>query len=130
MAWYFRTREANDFAFELPSDYNGGTVTFHPVWTANSASTNSVVWGLALVCYGDNTALDAAFGTAVEVTDANQSAAYMLSKAAESSAITIAGTPTAGKWVDGRIYRDSGHASDTLAATARLLGIVITYTRT
>jgi len=119
-----------EFGFELPSDYNSGTITFHANWTANSTSTNSVVWGLQAVSIADDESLDVAFGTAQEVTDANKSTAYKRSKTSESSAITIAGTPAAGEQVRCRLYRDSGNGSDTLAATARLMSIVISYTRT
>jgi len=132
----FRTMEFSDsggkkyaeFALEMPSDYDGGTVTAHFNWLCENASTNSAVWGLQAVSYADSDALDAAFGTAQEVTDANQANGDK-NKSAETSAITIAGTPAAGRWVLWRVYRDSGHASDTLAATAELLSVVITYSR-
>lgn len=119
-----------EFKIELPADYDGGTITYHVNWTANSTSTNSVVWGLQAVCYTDDNALDAAFGTAQEITDANKSTAYDLNQTGESSALTIAGTPAAGKLAAFRLYRDSGNGSDTLAVTASLISIVITYTRT
>lgn len=118
-----------EFGFVMPSDYNSGTVTavFH--WTANVTSTNSVVLGLQAVCMADDGALDVAFGTAQTVTDANKSTAYDLNVTAATSAITIAGTPAPGKWVQWRAFRNSGDGSDTLNAWVRLLGIVISYTR-
>jgi hypothetical protein len=118
-----------EFTIVLPSDYNGGTMTavFH--WVANSTSTNSVVWQIAGRCYTDNDALDAAMGTFALATDANKSTAYNLNITGASSAITIAGTPAANKLCNFRIKRDPAAASDTLAATARLLAVVLTYTR-
>ena len=114
--------------FPMPSDYDGGTVTATFYWTANSTSTNSVIWGLAGVAFADNDALDTAYGTAQEVTDANGSSAYTERTSAASSAITIAGTPTAGKMVSWRVYR-KGSGSDNLAVAASLIAVLVTYTR-
>jgi hypothetical protein len=111
----------------MPSDYNGGTVTAVFYWLSTSASTNSVVWGLAGRSYGDNEAIDQAYGTAVEVTDANN-AANTVNISAATAAITLAGTPAASEYVQFRAYR-LGSGSDTLAATARLISVRITYTR-
>ena len=45
----------------LPADYDGGTITAQFFWTANSTSTNSVVWGLQGVAMADNDAIDVAW---------------------------------------------------------------------
>jgi hypothetical protein len=111
----------------LPDDYGGGTITAKFQWLADNASTNSVVWALAGVAYGDNTALDAAFGTAQEVTDANTGQRKQNISDA-TGAITIAGTPVAGKFCQLRAYR-KGSGADTLAASAVLQSVTITYTR-
>ena len=111
----------------LPDDYNGGTMTAQFVWDANSASTDSVIWGIAGVAFGDNAALDAAFGTPQEVTDGNNGA-YKRNISAATSAITWAGTPTAGKSLHLRIYR-KGSGSDNLAVAALLNGVILHYTR-
>jgi hypothetical protein len=118
-----------EIVFPMPADYNGGTITavFH--WTANSTSTNSVVWGIQGVSRADDDALDVAFGTAQEVSDANKATAYDLNVTSATPAITLSGTPVAGEVVNWRIYRDSANGSDTLAATARLIAVVINYTR-
>ena len=115
--------------FPMPADYNGGTVTAKFYWTANSASANSVVWFIQGVAIGDNETLDTTSGTAQSVTDAHNATAYKLNISAATSAITISGTPAAGELVNWQIYRDPANASDTLAATARLLAVVISYTR-
>ena len=111
----------------LPTDYTGGTLTAKFVWTANSASTNSVVWGIQGRAYGDDTTLDQAFGTAREVTDANTATANQVHISSVSAAITLAGSPAAGMMAQISAYRDSGNGSDTLAATANLLQIIISY---
>lgn len=124
------TQEHSEWTFAMPSDYGGGTITavFH--WMANSTSTNSVIWGLQARCFTDDDALDQAFGTAQEVTDANKATAYDLNITAATAAITIAGTPAAGKLVQWKAYRKAADGSDNLAVDAKLAGIQITYTRT
>jgi hypothetical protein len=118
-----------DFFLVLPSDYDGGTITAKFLWTANSTSTNAVVLGIAAVAITDDETLDAGTGTSQQVTDANKSTAYDLNITADTPALTIAGTPAANKLAFFTIFRNPGDASDTLAATVRLLGVVITYTR-
>lgn len=115
-------------SFELPADYNGSTLTAQFYWLANSASANSVVWGIQGRAYADADALDAAFGAAVETTDANNGT-NLVNISAVSAAITLAGTtPAARQHCQIRIYR-KGSGADNLAATARLLGVRLTYTR-
>jgi hypothetical protein len=48
---------------------------------------------------------------------------------AATSAMTIAGSPAAGDLAQFRIGRLGGHANDTLTVDARLLGVLINYTR-
>jgi len=114
------------FQVKMPKSWDAGTVTATFTWTANSTSTNSVVWGIKAVSIADDGALDSSFGTAVTVTDANKSTAYDTNISAETSAITIAG---AGKseYCVFDVYRDPTNGSDTLAATAILLGVSIFY---
>jgi hypothetical protein len=117
-----------NWAMPMPSDYNGGTITAIFYWVAGTASTNSVRWGLQARSYADGDAIDQAFGTAQEVTDANQ-ANDDVNISAATPAITIGGTPAAHNFVQFRAYRNPANAADTLAATAELLAIKITYTR-
>jgi hypothetical protein len=117
-----------NWALPMPSDYNGGTITAKFYWAAPSVSTNSVVWGLQARAYADSQLLDQAYGTAQEVTDANQ-ANDDVNISAATAAITIGGTPAAGNFVQFRAYRNPAAAGDTLAATAELLSIHITYTK-
>jgi hypothetical protein len=95
---------------------------------SNNASTNSVVWGFQGRAYADSDAIDQAFGTAQTVTDANN-ATRDVNISAATAAITLGGTPAASNFVQFRCYRDGAVAGDTLAATAELLAIRITYTR-
>jgi hypothetical protein len=117
-----------NWAMPMPSDYNGGTITAVFYWMSNNASTNSVVWGFQGRAYADSDLIDQAFGTAQTVTDANQ-ATRDVNISAATAAITLGGTPAASNFVQFRCYRDGAAGGDTLAATAELLAIRITYTR-
>jgi hypothetical protein len=118
-----------EWTVTMPADYNGGTVTAVFYWTVNSTSTNSVVWGIQARAWGDFETIDQPWGTAVEVTDAASGTANQVLVTNSTSAMTIAGTPAANKVVQFRVYRDPANASDTLAATARLISVKLTYTR-
>jgi hypothetical protein len=112
----------------LPSNYTtAATITAKFVWTANSTSTNSVVWGCQARAWGNDTTIDQAYGTAQTVTDANTATAYQVHISNATGAITIGDSPIAGDWINIRVYR-LGSGADNLAATANLLEVVITYT--
>ncbi|MDP9192308.1 MAG: hypothetical protein M3P06_11475 [Acidobacteriota bacterium] len=111
---------------KLPANFNGLTFTAKFVWFADSASTNSVVWGIAMLARSNDDAANTAVGTAVEVTDANTVALDILETAA-TGAITPSGTPAAGCMLFVEVYRDPTDGSDTLAADAWLMGVEITF---
>jgi hypothetical protein len=117
-----------NWAIAMPSDYNGGTVTAVFYWTTPSGLTDSVVWGMSGRAFNNSEVLDAAFGTVQTVTDANNGVEGVNISAA-TSAITLAGTPTAGSYVQFKAERQGGAGGDTLAADAELLQVRITYTR-
>jgi hypothetical protein len=96
------------------------------IWAADSASGNSVVWGCQARAYADSDALDQAFGAAVEVTDANN-AQNDTNISAATGAITIGGSPVAGQMMIVQVYR-LGSGADNLAATAKLIQVILTYT--
>lgn len=115
-----------EVSFPIPSSYNGGNLVCNNFeWLANSASNNSVVWGIQARLYGDNSALDQAYGTPVEVTDANNGT-NVVNKSAASAAFAPAGNLAGANWLQLRIYR-LGSGADTLAATARFLGCPVTF---
>ena len=74
----------------------------------------------------DNETIDVVYGTAIGVTDNAQSAAEELYVTAESSAVTIAGTPADDDLVYFRVHRDPD--ADTMAEDARLIGIKLFFT--
>lgn len=123
------TKEYLEWSVPMPSDWNAGTITATFYWTAVSTSTNSVVWGLQGRSLADSSTWDQAFGTAQEVADANTSTSTQIHISGSTAAITLAGTPAASQLVQFRAYRDPANGSDTLAVDAKLIGVMITYTR-
>lgn len=116
--------EFAQFALQMPGNWNAGTVTFIPHWTAASGS-GTVAWALSGRSYANDAALDQATGTAQTSTD-TLITANDLHIGPESSAITLAGTPAANEYVHFKIMRDV--SADTLGVDAKLLGIQIIYT--
>jgi hypothetical protein len=112
-----------EWTLVMPSDWDHGTITASFYWTAASGS-GDLTWGLQGYSYGDSDAIDAAWGTAQEVVD-TLITADDVHISGTTSAITLGGTPAASEMVQLRAYRKN---EGTHAATARLLGIRITYT--
>lgn len=83
-----------------------------------------MAWDLAGVAFSNDDAQDTAFGTAVVVTDTGGTT-NDLYVTAESSAVTIAGTPAAGDLVFFRLRRAPSNGSDTMAIDARAQQVVV-----
>lgn len=113
--------EFAQFAIPMPEQWNEGTVMMQAVWST-TAGSGDVVWGFQAVAIGNDDPLDAAFGSAVTVTD-SVTAANDLMVSPLSSAITIAGSPAAGDFVIFQVYRDADNGSDTLDADAKLIAV-------
>ena len=121
--------EAAEIGFVMPSGWNGGTLTARFYWIANSATSNAVVWGCEARSYADGEAVDQAWGAQVTVTDANAGTPNQMRVSAVSSPMTPAGTPASGEYVHFRIRRMATDGADTLAVDARLVGVMIGFTR-
>lgn len=122
------TQEFAQFEIAMPKSWNEGTVTFQPVWSHPSTTTNfGVVWALQGVATSDDDALDVAFGTEQTSTDTGGTTndRYI---GPESSAITIGGTPAEGDVVQFQVKRVPADGSDTMAVDARLHGIKLYIT--
>jgi len=127
MAFDPTTAEGAFFTLSLPTGWNEGTVTFRVKWTnASGLTTETVVWGLKAVALSDDNALDTAFGSEVTVTD-TWLAQNDVHISPESAALTIGGTPAVGDLSLWQITRKT--ASDNLTGDARLIEIIITFTR-
>lgn len=121
---------------QMPSDYDGGTVTATVRWTigpAATAMTGAVTWGVQWNQYGTNKQIDATWGTAQEVTTNYPSAAtgaMTAGGATATSAITNGGTTgAASQLAFFRVYRRGAATADTQTTVAQLLGVMISYTR-
>lgn len=121
------TRENACFQIQMPKSWNEGTLVCQFVWKCG-ATSGDVIWGIQAVAFADDDALDTAFGTAVEVTDTAGGAADDCMISDETSAMTVAGSPSAEELVVFKVYRDAADGSDTLSGDAELLGVKIHYT--
>jgi hypothetical protein len=114
--------------FVLPEKWNGGTITYRVHWSHPATATNfDVVWRLWATALGNDDALDAALGTAVDVTDTGGTTDDLYISD-ESAAITVNGSPAGGKLVLLRFRRRGAEVADTLAVDARLHGVTIYVT--
>jgi len=113
----------------MPDDWDAGTLTAKFYWRCPTADTNPVVWGFQGRSYGDSETIDQAWGTAQTVADSGSGTASQVLISATTAAITLGGTPAAGELVQFRAYRDPTDAGDTSTATARLIGVMVTYTK-
>lgn len=109
----------------IPDDWTGNIDVKFKWFT--SATTGNVVWQIATACVADGETNDPAFNTANTVTDAAKATANQLNDATISAITTTGCSP--GELMYLKVIRDPQHASDTLAATARLVGIELTYRR-
>jgi len=119
--------EFAQFAVAFPKSWNAGTVTFQAFFTATSTDTGTTAWGLSGVALADSGDLNTAFGTQVVATaKAHSGTSNDLDVAAESGAVTIAGSPGDNEYVFFQVSRDV--SADDLNADARLLGIKLFFT--
>jgi hypothetical protein len=122
------TNEFAQFQFRAPKRWNLGTMTAVFVWSHAATTVNfAAIWGIQGLATGDDDAMDAAFGTGVEVTDTGGTTndIYITS---ETAAFTISGTPQVGDVLTFQVYRNAASGSDTLAIDARLHGVHLFWT--
>lgn len=117
------SKEYAEFGIQSPAYWDASTVTVQFVWYA-TAGSGTVNWEIQGGAFSDDDALDAAYGTLQEVTD-TLLATGDVHISAETSAVTIAGSPVAGDWLMFRVARDP--ANDTNTSDARLLGVKIKF---
>jgi hypothetical protein len=104
---------------KLPSTWTG-TVDANIKWFT-PATTGDVVWQIQTICVADAETDDPAFNTASTVTDTAKGTTNQTNDASITT-VTVTGC-AAGELMHVKIRRDSGHASDSLADTARLIGV-------
>ncbi len=120
--------EFAQFGVVFPDRWDLGTLTYKVYWTQAAAVSTTARFTLEAVAMGDNETIDVAYGTAIALDDDAQGAAEELLISAESSALTVGGTPANGDMVHFRLGRDPDHANDDMAGDARVLGVMLYYT--
>ena len=119
--------EFAQFSVAFPKSWNEGTVTFQFFWSGLAATTG-VVMKLEGVAVGNNSTIDVAYGTAVSLLDDAQGAVEELNVSAESTAVTIAGSPAVDNLCYFRVGRNVGDSNDDMAGDCRLHGIKLFFT--
>lgn len=110
---------------QLPADW-AGAVDVNFKWLT-SATTGNVVWGIATACSGDAMTDDPVFNTFNDVTDIAKGTTLQLNDATITG-ITMSGC-AGGKLLHIKIARRLSQSNDTVAATARLIGVELTLRR-
>jgi hypothetical protein len=110
----------------LPTTWTGA-IDVRIKWLSATTSGN-VVWQVATICVADAETDDPAFNTASTVTDATKGTTNQTNDAAITG-LTTTGC-AAGELLHLKVSRDSAHASDTMAGTARLIGVELTIRET
>jgi len=113
----------------MPKSWNLGTVTFQSFWSHNGGQTgglDGVAFGLQGVAVSNDDTIDVAYGTAIVPTAVDGVTAEDMFQSAESTAITIAGTPADDDIIFFRLFRDV--SADDLDVDANLIGIKLFIT--
>jgi hypothetical protein len=119
--------EFAQFAVAFPKSWNEGTVTYQPFWTVTGTNTGTVTWQLGGITASNDDSINTAFGTLIATTAlAHSGTSNDLMVSAESSAVTISGSPAAGDLVFFQINRDI--SADNQSGDARLLGVKLFFT--
>lgn len=112
---------------QLPTDFTGAmdaTIT----WTTTATSGNAV-WQVSTACTDTAASAtdDPSFNTASTVTTAAPGTANRV-QTSTITGVTATGC-AAGNLLHIKVFRDGNHGSDTLSATARMIGLEWTYRR-
>lgn len=112
-------------SFTIPKDYAGTAASIIVLWTADSATTNSVVWDFDYNSIGAGESLDPSAHTDSDtVTDAMPGTTMLLQ---EASITLTAGDFAVDDVVLYQFGRDGLSGSDTLGATAIVPGLFFQY---
>ena len=120
--------ENAQFSVAFPKAWDPSQLIMYQVfWTANSTNTGNCIWNLKGVAIANDDTINAVFGTGIDITDAHSGTANDLNVTAQSSSVTVAGSPAADEDVFFNISRDANAGGDTFSADAKLLGIKLFF---
>ena len=117
--------EAAQFNVAFPKNWDAGVITATFYWSSSATDTDDVDWRISGVSFANSELLTTAYGSAITVTDAYDSAANDLAISAATANVTIAGA-TKSEMQRFLVERDG--ASDTMTEDARLHGIMLHIT--
>ena len=124
-------KDADEFAqwsIPMPDDYNGGTFTATFYWLCNGGgAAETVEWNIEAHSYGDNEAIDVAWGGTPRAVSDTWQADDAMHISSATAAVTAGGTPAGGEFMQFRVWRDV--SDDDLGTDARLHSVKIIYTR-
>jgi uncharacterized protein YbdZ (MbtH family) len=121
----FAANEQASMDMFLPENYDGGTVTWWYSWISPTGSSagDTVIFGLRGSSTQNGDLIGEAQGAQVAITDTLLTGTGRYHKSDESSALTIAGSPSGGDLVIWEIERTGGD----MAEEAPLLTVYIRY---
>ena len=122
------TQQYTQFTIAMPKSWNEGTLTYQVYWSPSTTNTGNAIFGLQGVACADGDTIDVAFGTAIEVTDAGIGTVEDQQITAESSAMTVAGSPAAGEQSYFQLFRKAADGGDTFTGECRVLGVKLFFT--
>lgn len=122
------TQEYAHFNIAMPKSWDLGTITFKVYWTNAAGASSSVAWTLGCAAFSDNDTLNTALTSGVITVVDAWLATNTTHVSAESSALTVQGTPAAEDLVVCQVSRDVANGSDAMAGDARLIGVRVLYT--
>lgn len=120
------TQEFAQFQIAMPKGWIEGAISAQVVWSHAATTTNfGVAWEISAVAVSDDDALDAAFSTAVAVTDTGGTTndIYLTIE----TLVPVNGTPQPLDTVIFQIARAPANSADTMAIDARLHGVRLYY---
>lgn len=109
----------------MPKSWDRNALTYRVYWTG-PAGAGAVVFQLSATAYSDDDPMPGTLGSAVSVSDTFIAAAD-LHITAESSAVTVGGSPAEADGVVLRLGRNPSDVNDTKAEDAQVFGVMLYY---
>lgn len=115
-------------AVVMPNSWDRQAVTYRVIYMNSATGTGDVLWSLSAGSCSTEESVNVS-GTAVAIVSSKPSVAALSQiTTAESSSLTIAGSPAAGDLILFNIARLATNGSDTFTQTVHLIGVLIYYT--